>query len=50
MEDMKLYGSNQCPGYQGVYFKSWMGVSSGLPPNGGGGGGYPVQRLPTAGN
>ncbi|KAK4688418.1 hypothetical protein P7C73_g1690, partial [Tremellales sp. Uapishka_1] len=26
MEDMKLYPSNQSPGYQGVYFKSWMGI------------------------
>ncbi|ODN84612.1 hypothetical protein L202_00523 [Cryptococcus amylolentus CBS 6039] len=38
MEDLKLYPSNQCPGYQGVYFKSWLGASIGTPPNGGGGG------------
>jgi len=38
MEDIKLYGSNQCPGFQGVYWKSWIGYSHGTPPNGGGGG------------
>lgn len=38
VNDVRLYGSNQCPGYQGVYFKSWVGVESGEPPNGGGGG------------
>jgi hypothetical protein len=36
MEDIQLYPSSQCPGYQGVYFKSWVGESSGTPPNGGG--------------
>ncbi|WVR06009.1 hypothetical protein IAU60_003037 [Kwoniella sp. DSM 27419] len=35
MENIGLYPSNQCPGYQGVYFKSY---SIGHPPNGGGGG------------
>lgn len=25
MEDIRLYPSNQCPAYQGVYFKSWLG-------------------------
>ncbi|KAL7419435.1 hypothetical protein Q5752_006273 [Cryptotrichosporon argae] len=38
MEDLALYPSSQCPGYQGVYFKSWVGVPYGSPPNGGGGG------------
>jgi len=38
MEDMQLYPSSQCPMFQGVYFKSWIGESHGLPPNGGGGG------------
>ncbi|WWC66403.1 uncharacterized protein I206_100305 [Kwoniella pini CBS 10737] len=38
MENINLYPSNQCPGYQGVYFKSWIGVSVGHEPNGGGGG------------
>ncbi|WWD09559.1 hypothetical protein V865_007686 [Kwoniella europaea PYCC6329] len=38
LEDINLYPSNQCPGYQGVYFKSWLGYSIGVPPNGGGGG------------
>ncbi|ADV21054.1 polygalacturonase, putative [Cryptococcus gattii WM276] len=38
MEDIQLYPSNQCPAYQGVYFKSWLGYSIGQPPNGGGGG------------
>jgi hypothetical protein len=36
MDDIQLYPSTQCPGYQGVYFKSWVGESSGTPPNGGG--------------
>lgn len=36
MDDIQLYPSSQCPGYQGVYFKSWVGESSGTPPNGGG--------------
>ncbi|KAK8866057.1 hypothetical protein IAR55_001208 [Kwoniella newhampshirensis] len=38
MSDIRLYPSDQCPGYQGVYFKSWLGYSLGQPPNGGGGG------------
>jgi len=25
MDDMYLYPSSQCPMYQGVYFKSWIG-------------------------
>ena len=25
LEDIKLYPSSQCPGYQGIYFKSWIG-------------------------
>lgn len=48
-----MYPSSQCPGYQGIYFKSWIGSvpclflirplreiseSHGTPPNGGGGG------------
>lgn len=39
IHNVKLYPSNQCRGYRGVYFKSWIGVESGKPPNGGGGGG-----------
>ncbi|WWC58634.1 uncharacterized protein I303_101178 [Kwoniella dejecticola CBS 10117] len=38
MENLNLYPSDQCPGYQGVYFKSWIGVPVGHEPNGGGGG------------
>ncbi|ORY33759.1 putative polygalacturonase [Naematelia encephala] len=38
LEDIRLYPSSQCLGYQGVYFKSWISQSYGIPPNGGGGG------------
>ncbi|GMK57159.1 hypothetical protein CspeluHIS016_0309990 [Cutaneotrichosporon spelunceum] len=38
LKDIKLYPSDQCRGYQGVYFKSWIGEEVGHPPNGGGGG------------
>lgn len=38
LKDIKLYPSSQVPLYQGVYFKSWLGVWRGHPPNGGGGG------------
>ncbi|WVQ82697.1 hypothetical protein IAT38_004829 [Cryptococcus sp. DSM 104549] len=38
MEDIKLFPSDQCLGYQGFVWKSWLGFSLGSPPNGGGGG------------
>lgn len=38
MEDINLFASDQCLGYQGVYAKSWIGETHGTPPNGGGGG------------
>ncbi len=27
LEDIKLYPSSQCLGYQGIYFKSWIGYA-----------------------
>ena len=38
MEDINLYKSSQHLGKDGLYFKSWMGLELGTPPNGGGGG------------
>lgn len=38
LNNIKLYPSDQCRGYQGIYFKSWIGEEVGHPPNGGGGG------------
>jgi len=38
MEDINLYKSSQHLGKNGLYFKSWMGLELGTPPNGGGGG------------
>jgi polygalacturonase len=38
LRDIRLYASDQVRGYQGIYFKSWIGEEVGHPPNGGGGG------------
>lgn len=38
MSDITLLPSRQHRMIHGLYFKSWMGLEIGIPPNGGGGG------------